>query len=379
MVGEWVSKKESDWIAPLDWVYQITDTNHVTASAKEFKRFSSAGRIQTTNSPDVIIPLEGYKPVRVLAQEGHVATLRLAKDVPPPGKKPPIYWIFESGFIFELQWDPEDWHWQQAGNIGKAPFFGYSAKRGYRNARRKQHTPNIITFVQLLNLRNSTVAQIIAKMWHNARPRKVGALTWLILNNGLPVGTWLQIMGIPATCKGYDQRLPEYAQHCLMDCTPARQAWKAFHSVWNEWEAPNRLHITWPFVLLGEAVFEEDDDPPNLHNYHTGGFTYRRQPLNILRSFLLYYLWSERCRKHFDSQYSLKRVLLQSWEATTKVGMATWKAIRSSSQNRKQERQISIEQAFRAEWLHGHIFGEGEATISWRLLPPLYFLNFSND
>jgi hypothetical protein len=27
---------------------------------------------------------------------------------------------------------------------------------------------------------------------------------------------------------------------------------------------------------------------------------------------LLYYLWSERCRKHFDGQYSLKRVLLQS-------------------------------------------------------------------
>ncbi len=87
------------------------------------------------------------------------------------------------------------------------------------------------------------------------------------------------------------------------------------------WEAPNRIFITWPFILLGEAV---------LQRYHTGSFTYRRQPLDILRSFLLYYLWSERCRKHFDGQYSLKRVLLQSWEATTEVGMATWKAIRSS-------------------------------------------------
>jgi hypothetical protein len=59
--------------------------------------------------------------------------------------------------------------------------------------------------------------------------------------------------------------------------------------------------------------------------------------------------------------------------------MATWRAIRSPSQSRKHEHQISIEQAFRVEWLHGHIFGEGEATISWRLLPPLYFLDFSND
>jgi hypothetical protein len=121
------------------------------------------------------------------------------------------------------------------------------------------------------------------------------------------------------------------------------------------WEAPNRISITWPFILLGEAVFEEEDDPPDLQRYHTGGFTYRRQPLDILRSFLLYYLWSERCRKHFDGQYSLKRVLLQSWEAIAEVGMATWKAIRSSRQDRSQDKQLDIERAFRAEWLHGHI------------------------
>jgi hypothetical protein len=46
-------------------------------------------------------------------------------------------------------------------------------------------------------------------MWHNARPRKVGALTWLTLNNGLPVGTWLQTMGIQAPYKGCDQGLQE--------------------------------------------------------------------------------------------------------------------------------------------------------------------------
>jgi hypothetical protein len=164
-----------------------------------------------------------------------------------------------------------------------------------------------------------------------------------------------------------------------MECTPAQKAWSVFLSVWGEWEAPNRLSITWPFVLLGESVFKEEDDPSDLHRYHPGGFSYWKQPLDILRSFLLYYLWSERCRRHFDGQYSLKRVLLQSWEATAEVGMATWKAIRSFSQDRTQDNQNSIELAFRTEWFHGRIFGEGEAAISWRMLPPLYFLNFSND
>jgi hypothetical protein len=82
-----------------------------------------------------------------------------------------------------------------------------------------------------------------------------------------------------------------------MDCTPAQKAWNAFRCTWDEWEAPNRLSITWPFILLGEAVFEEEDDPPDLQRYHTSGFSYRRQPLDILRSFLLYYItkWGPLC------------------------------------------------------------------------------------
>ncbi len=94
LVGDWVSKKEADHIAPSEWVYQITNTNLTTASAKEFRRSSSAGQVQATISHYTIIPLEGYKPVRVLAQDSHGATLRLAKDLLQPGKKPPIYWIF---------------------------------------------------------------------------------------------------------------------------------------------------------------------------------------------------------------------------------------------------------------------------------------------
>jgi hypothetical protein len=188
-------------------VYQITNTNLTTANAKEFRKSSSVGRVQGTSSHCTIIPFEGYEPVKVLAQDGHGTTLRLAKDLLPPGKKPPIYWIFESGFISGLPWDPGDWLWQSTCNMGDAPFFGYSSKRGYQNARKKHRPPSIITFIQDLGLHNSTVTQIVAIMWHNARPRKVGALTWLTLNNGLLVGTWLQTIGIQAPCKGCDQGL----------------------------------------------------------------------------------------------------------------------------------------------------------------------------
>jgi hypothetical protein len=131
LVGDWVSKREKHRSTFPNWVYQIMETSQSSTSTREYRKTSPVGRIQPSNSQNVIIPLAGYEPVRVLVQEHHGATLRLAKDLPTPGKKPRIYWIFETSFISNLQWDPRNWHWQEAHNMGDAPFFGYSAKRGY--------------------------------------------------------------------------------------------------------------------------------------------------------------------------------------------------------------------------------------------------------
>jgi hypothetical protein len=39
-----------------------------------------------------------------------------------------------------------------------------------------------------------------------------------------------------------------------------------------------------------------------------------------LRNFIVYCLWTERCKKHFDDKYSLKATLTQAWVATVEVG-----------------------------------------------------------
>ncbi len=44
----------------------------------------------------------------------------------------------------------------------------------------------------------------------------------------------------------------------------AQRAWEAYKRIWSEWQAPHDLEITWPFALLGEAVIEQEDDPPGL-------------------------------------------------------------------------------------------------------------------
>jgi hypothetical protein len=136
-------------------------------------------------------------------------------------------------------------------------------------------------------------------------------------------------MGIPPHCKVCSSGDEETSQHCLFDCPSAQKAWEAVKRIWDKWKVQRDLTITWPFVIIGEATMEIEDDPPGFLAYHTNGYTYTRQPLNILRSLILYNLWLERCRKHFDNHYSLQKVLLQAWVATVEVGMATWKAIRS--------------------------------------------------
>ncbi len=80
------------------------------------------------------------------------------------------------------------------------------------------------TFLQGLNLINTTIAQMTAMLWHNACPLKVGTLIWLMLNKGLPVGTWFQLMGIFPHCKVYDSNTEESPQHCLLECPMAQRA-----------------------------------------------------------------------------------------------------------------------------------------------------------
>ncbi len=146
--------------------------------------------------------------------------------------------------------------------MGDSPFFGYSTKRGYRNARKPTQSANICSFIQRLNLQNSTVMQGMVRIWHNSRPRKVSTLIWLTLNRGLPIATSLQCMGILPTCTVCMEEAPESPQHYLLECPLAKRAWEAFYYIWHKWGAPNEVTLSWPFIMLGETVFEKEDAFP---------------------------------------------------------------------------------------------------------------------
>ncbi len=128
------------------------------------KGFTPSGRIQLTTNQALRISTANHQPVRILSQESPRATLKVARDPSAPGKKALIYWLFDTGFIQDLPWDPGEWQWQPNPPLGDAPFFGYSAKRGYTSIRKSTHKSSMATFLKDLNLRNTSTAQLTARI-----------------------------------------------------------------------------------------------------------------------------------------------------------------------------------------------------------------------
>jgi hypothetical protein len=76
----------------------------------EFNKIAPNGHIQATTHQALTISTTNFRHVRVLSQERHGVILKVTKDLKAPSKKPPLYWIFENGFIQDLPWDRGEWH-----------------------------------------------------------------------------------------------------------------------------------------------------------------------------------------------------------------------------------------------------------------------------
>jgi hypothetical protein len=165
--------KPSSWFHPVTWERVKSD---------RIQKSGSNRRIQASTNQIITIATGDLCPVRILSQESSGATFKIAKELKTASKKTPTFWIFESSFIQDLPLDPGEWHWKTSPPHRDAPFYGYTAKRGYINARNSARIPHMISFIQGLSLRNTSTQQTIARIWHNSHPRKVGTLIWLTLN-----------------------------------------------------------------------------------------------------------------------------------------------------------------------------------------------------
>ncbi len=99
---------------------------------------------------------------------------------------------YTSRHIEDLPWDTREWCWRNIPMLGDVPFFWYTFERRYKIHCKPVFPISMgLNFIQEMNLITIFYQQILAKFWHNVKPKKVGTLIWLIFNKGFLMGSWL--------------------------------------------------------------------------------------------------------------------------------------------------------------------------------------------
>jgi hypothetical protein len=96
-VSDWISSPTPGMGNPLDWVYLVLEHTRDKASVIEFKKITINDRIQAMTQQALMISTANYRTVRILSQQKPGATLKVAKDPPAPGKKPPLTRFLKHG------------------------------------------------------------------------------------------------------------------------------------------------------------------------------------------------------------------------------------------------------------------------------------------
>jgi hypothetical protein len=65
----------------------------------------------------------------------------------------------------------------------------------------------------------------------------------------------------------------------------------AFHKVWCSWSVPVKIDNSLYHLLLGNIIGSQEEGPPSTTNLHPCCFYYEKQPLDIFRTFIIFYLF----------------------------------------------------------------------------------------
>lgn len=89
--GEWIGTPNQNPTSPLDWVYLVLQSGRDTTEVIEYKRSTPGGRIQAMTHQNLQLATVSYRQVRILTQERPGSAFKVARDLPVPGKKPPLF------------------------------------------------------------------------------------------------------------------------------------------------------------------------------------------------------------------------------------------------------------------------------------------------
>lgn len=157
-------------------------------------------------------------------------------------------------------------------------------------------------------------AKFFNRIWHPYLPRKVSAVQWLILTEGLPVGAWRERIGLPSNCQLCPTQTRETLQHAFQECTEIKQVWELFQKTrqvaglppsYNNWKTISRGLMADPPGPSAEKSLRWDT---------TSAFKFTMDtPWDILRAQILWAIWRQRVEVAFKEEHFHLGVVL--WQA----------------------------------------------------------------
>ena len=222
MLGLWIADKNEEGV--IQTIYHITKTNPIEAT-KYRKLVTEQLQLMEHTCP---LPEGQYSEIRIARCRGNN---RAILDFNPRALDDSEYtlWLWGGDWISNLEWDPKEWQWRRIGVLLETSILKYCTKRGYRTAtRQNNHVMKVDAEMESAGYNSKTRAKFFNRIWHPYLPRKVSAMQWLILTEGLPVGAWRERVGLPNTCQLCPAQPRETLQHAFQDCTEIRRVWELF-------------------------------------------------------------------------------------------------------------------------------------------------------
>lgn len=285
-------------------------------------------------------------------------------------------WLWGNDWIRNLEWDPREWQWRRIGTLSDTSVMNYTTKRGYRVALKQNTQPmSLDSELEREGYNGKARAKFFNRIWHPYLPRKVAAMQWLILTEGLPVGAWREKIGLPSNCELCLTPVKETLQHAFKDCPHVSRAWTLFRNTRQAAKLPPS-YFEWLDISRG---LMRDPPGPQLDEElrwdMASALTLNSDtPWDILRAQLLWSIWCQKTANTFRSEeFHLGMVLWHAWRNTIYCAMEAYKALFRHKRN-EEKRQEAIT-CFQQIWTAENIFGRLQgSTIKWNVTPHPEFL-----
>jgi hypothetical protein len=367
--GLWIAAKGED--GGIHNVYHInkTEPNITTAYARSN---TEQLRLLAIDHP---LPPRQYSEVRIARCGG---AKRNIIDFNPLEIDDPEHtlWLWGNDWICNLGWDPKEWHWRRIGVMADTSVLNYCTKRGYRVAlQQNHHTMKVDAELEAAGYYSKARAKFFNHIWHPYLPRKVSAMQWLILTEGLPVGAWRARLGLPQYCQLCPDQPLETLQHAFQDCPEIRRVWDLFRATRNTAGLPPSYN-SWNDISRGLMTDTPGPAIEETLRWDTAAaFTVTMDtPWDILRAHLLWAIWCQLVAVAFrDENFHLGVILWQAWKNTIYCAIEAYKELFRHARN--EEKRQELISCFQSVWTQAEIFGRMQGgDLKWNLTPHKDFL-----